>query len=515
MKTTRTIFLILMGLSLNQVLVGQFVTDHNAIFQGDLAQPQKGVLTTDPNFHTPLLRLTDARSSEIHGLAPDYSKRLAWNCDESFLLLRSGWGDAYLFNGGNYQFVKALNGVAGDDVFWHPSDPQKLYYSIDSALYSYNVVTDLVTEVHLFTPYNFANTCGEGNLSNDGRYYALAERYYNYTTGEVTYHDLTVYDIREDKIVSTVNLPQEQLSDFDWVSISPLGNYVVVDYASWETGRYHGMEVYDRNFNFIWQKGLGPGHSDMGLDASGKEVLIIDIYNETDNLTHICKFDLATGDSTSLLTVSPLFDLHESCRSMLRPGWVLVSTFDYVGRLSDSKEDWLPFEDEVFALKMDGSGSVERYAHHHSREYSTYTPNRDSGAVYFAEPRATMSKSGNRILFASNWRLTMNEDFSVDCYLVDLRNMITGYSDVLTDKSKNVIRIYPNPIGDYLNIHYENGPLDGYIGIFDPIGKEVKSFPLNKDQAIFDLTDLQAGIYYFKIFDKNGANPKMGKIVKL
>ncbi len=77
----------------------------------------------DPNFGTLVTRLTDARTDQIHGLFPDYSKRQVWNSDESLLLLRSGWGDTYLFNGQNYQFIKQLEGVGGEDVFWHPANP--------------------------------------------------------------------------------------------------------------------------------------------------------------------------------------------------------------------------------------------------------------------------------------------------------------------------------------------------------------------------------------------------------
>lgn len=260
--------LIILGFSLTQVLLGQFVTNHNAIFQGEIAQPAKGVQITDPNFHTPVVRLTDARTAGIHGLVPDYSKRQAWNSDESVIMLRSGWGDTYLYNGNNYQFIKVLSGVGGEDVFWHPTNPYIIFFNPDSVLYSYDITTDEVARIHSFVPFNYANTSGEGNMSNDGRYYAVAERIYNFSTGEVSYHDLSVYDFQEDRIVSTLLLPQGQISDFDWVSISPLGNYVVVDYADWETGRYHGVEVYDRNLNLKWQKGLGPGHSDLGLDAT-------------------------------------------------------------------------------------------------------------------------------------------------------------------------------------------------------------------------------------------------------
>ena len=74
---------------------------------------------------------------------------------------------------------------------------------------------------------------------------------------------------------------------------------------------------------------------------------------------------------------------------------------------------------------MDGTGTVERYAHHHSKRFSPSTPDPDN-SIYFAEPHATVSKHGTRIMFGSNWRTNISEDTSLDAYLVDLTNMLTG-----------------------------------------------------------------------------------------
>lgn len=460
------------------------------------------------------MRLTDARSAGIHGLFPDYSKRQAWNSDESLLILRSGMGDTYLFNGQTYQFIKILDSVGGEDVFWHPSNPDIVLYNPDSILYSYNVTNDLVTQIHIFETYTWANTRGEGNPSNDGRYYALVGQRYNFETGEVIFHDLIVFDLQENQIVSTMPLPHEQLNDFDWITISPSGNYVVVDYATKETGRYNGVEVYDQNLNFIWQKPLGAGHSDLGLDASGEEVLIMDVYDDDANLTYINKYSLADGTETRLLSVSPFFDLHISCRAQLRPGWVYISTFDFVGRLTDDEAGWLPFEDEVFAIKMDGSGTVQRYTHHHSKRYSPSTPDSDN-SVYFAEPHATVNRSGTRILFGSNWRTRIEEDYSVDAYLVDLSNMITGFGEYESDRMENSFIVYPNPVEDQLIIWSHQGNQVYRIKIFDPVGDLKKEFIVNQGTATLDLSDLPAGIFYFKITDKGGSKLNVGKIVKL
>ncbi|MFA6127296.1 MAG: T9SS type A sorting domain-containing protein [Bacteroidales bacterium] len=512
MKANKRFFLMFLGFLAFQSMVAQLVTHHNAVYQGDLAQPLPGILFTDPNFHTPVVRLTDARTSGIHGLFPDYSKRQAWNSNETLMLLRSGWSDAYLYNGQNYQFIKALEGVAGDDVFWHPSNPELVLFNPDTVLFSYNVITDEVRTVHTFNSYAWANTRGEGNISNDGRYYAVVGRTYDNVTGEVSFRDLIVYDIQEDRVASTMALPAV-LADFDWVSISPLGNYVIVDYADKETGRYHGIEVYDRNFNFIWQKGLGAGHSDLGLDASGEEVLIMDIYDDDSNLNYINKYSLANGTTTQLLSVAQPFDLHISCRAMNRPGWVYISTFDSEYRLTDGLEGWLPFEDEVFALKMDGSGGVERYAHHRSREYSPATPDRET-AVYFAEPHATVDHSGRRVLFGSNWRIHIEEDYSIDAYLIDLTNLITAIPEEKSDLINDKYQLFPNPVSDQLFFSSKVAAPDCRIRLYNSLGMFLVEFIVDQENTNLDIRGLPAGLIYYQIIDKNGISRDSGKIIR-
>jgi hypothetical protein len=206
------------------------------------------------------------------------------------------------------------------------------------------------------------------------------------------------------------------IENFDWVSVSPSGNYIVIDYADQQNAAFHGLEVYDRTFHRLWQKGLGPGHSDLAVDTDGSDVLIMDCYDENLNKTFIKKFRLSDGKETILFDVSPFFDLHISCRNENQKGWCIISTFDYVEKLETSPGDWLPYENEIFALKMDGSYSVQRIAHHHSRRYSPATPDSDR-SVYWAEPHATISRSGKFILWGSNWGEDVSNIENVDVYL--------------------------------------------------------------------------------------------------
>ncbi|MBI2968790.1 MAG: hypothetical protein HYY40_13400 [Bacteroidetes bacterium] len=497
LKFILTSFCIGCALSL---LRAQFITHHNSVPQTGLSLQPVNSPFTDPQFNTAVIRISDARNDGLPGIFPDYSKRQAWNCDESKMMLRTASGEVMIYDGTTYQYIKTLPGnLTGiQDIFWHPTDPLTVFFIADNTINTMNIQTEQITLLRTFSNYFYVTTRAEGNMSNDAHYIALAGYDSNWLLT-----DFFVYDILIDSVVGTINAGTF-VQDFDWISISPLGNYVVVDYANEITGQFNGVEVYDRQFNFIWQKPLGAGHSDLGLDSDGTEVLIMDIYDADSNMTFFKKFHLSDGSETVLLGISPLFDQHESCRNMDRPGWVYISTFDYVGRLTDDSASWLPFEDEVFALKMNGSGTVQRIAHHHSRRYSPLTPNSDS-SVYFSEPHATVNNNGTRILFGSNWRENMEQDTSVDAYIVDISNMLTSdkKSEMMPVKKTSVF-ISINIVGNTI-CEIPSGILSlCKLELYDISGKRVYASGLKHALRTGFPDNLKNRLYLYRIFDTAG-----------
>jgi hypothetical protein len=490
-------------------LLAQLITSHDALFMPELSQPAQGNAVTDPVFGTQIRRLSNAIVSGNLGIAPQYSKRQAWNCNDSLILMLN-CEDGYfsLYDGQTYQFIRGLMDpvVGGEDVFWHPAQKNTIIYT-DSIIYSYNVVTNERTSLHVFTDYTYVNTKGEGNLSYNGRYYAFVGQVYNYGTGETFNKDIVVYDMQEDQVIATMPVSHAAGSgDIDWMSISPLGDYVVIDYSDWENGRHHGVEVYDRNLNFLWQVGLGAGHSDLGIDQLGNEIIIKDVYDGDLNITHFRKYRLSDGAMTNLLDVSPDFDQHISLRNIDRRGWCFISTFDYVGRLTDNEASWLPFEDEIFALKLDGSGDVERICHHHSRRYFA----EDDPGIYWAEPHATVNRLGTKVIWGSNWRHDMGDVQSVDAYLCDFSGLL-GIEENGRQGDKGTgghgdpgLMIYPNPVSDLLTLDFIlDQPGDVHETITDISGKLILSQSLEGKQGdnrvTTDISLLMPGIYLVRI----------------
>jgi len=80
----------------------------------------------------------------------------------------------------------------------------------------------------------------------------------------------------------------------------------------------------------------------------------------------------------------------------------------------------------------------------------------------------------------------------------------------------NKIKIYPNPAKDHLNVDFGNySSMAGYeINIFDIAGKSVYSSTINKANETIDLNKWTGkGIYFIKIFDKQGNRIENRKIV--
>ena len=348
-------------------------------------------------------------------------------------------------------------------------------------------------------------------MSNDSRFYAFVGQTYTNEDG-TKFEGIILFDVNENRVVSQMKLPND-LVDFDWVSVSPKGRFIVVDYATAVAGRYNGVEVYDSNFNFIWQKPLGAGHSDLGTEENGDEVLVMTYYNEETNEMEINKYRLSDGAETKLLTHNWSIYNHISCRNLQRNGWCFVSTYDGEGRLADGQQDWLPFEDEIFALKLDGSGQVQRLAHHRSKRFTPQTPDSDN-SVYFAEPHASVSPSGSRVVFGSNWRQNVSREDALDTYIVDFRDWL-GVNERKDNPA--YIQIMPNPVYDYLKIKLDvNNSEEVKFEIVNSLGISIEHGNYNNsngpNEINISLMDLPAGVYYIK-FTK-GIEYQVQKFIK-
>jgi PKD repeat protein len=201
--------------------------------------------------------------------------------------------------------------------------------------------------------------------------------------------------------------------DVDSVTISPLGDYFVAQFGYCPSGTLGtdahpcGLMVYDRDL--LNGRGLvrSIGHSDLALDADGREVMVYQQL-DTDQLSMV---DLATGQNTDLWPIdfshTPM-GFHLSGRGANLPGWALVSTHDE----DAASHTWM--DDGLFAMELKPNGRVVRLAHTHS------IVNQSGGQDYFAEPQATVNRDFTKALFTTNWGRPGTQQ--VETYLVELES---------------------------------------------------------------------------------------------
>lgn len=347
-----------------------------------LPPPLFGVPARDPVFGTTVTRVTDpGQGASTKFIRHYYAKSDPFNADASLAVMHGSDGSVHLYDAAQWRPVQELKFRIGEpETHWHPSDPGLLYH-LDSlpdrpagrGLYRYDVRRQQDRLLHAFDDHDRVSGLLEGNLDAQGRYLALVGE-------KAGRREAFVYDLREDRI--TARLPVSEAMVADWISVSPSGRFVVM------MGKDRSR-VFDIGLKLLRELPPGSfGHGDLCRLADGEEALVYDgADRQLDHNRNINLAMLASGAERRLLRIGWKSTPHVSCRNLDMPGWALVST-----QGPDPK--YPVFDFEVLWLKLDGSGEVRRLAHHHSR--------RDKGG-YFAEQHAVSDRSGERILFASNW----------------------------------------------------------------------------------------------------------------
>ena len=191
------------------------------------------------------------------------------------------------------------------------------------------------------------------------------------------------------------------------MGVSPLGNYLVVQWARDGVTRCSGLETFDiQSGAFVGRVYNGHQHGDLGVDSDGltEFFMTFELYHPSGNPA-IGMRDLPGEATVSEPTYLQVLDWgigdHISCRG---PSGVCLVT---AGR--DLSNGWNPFEDELFLQYTDGR--ILRLAHH-----------RSSSCGYWVQPRASISSDGRYVVFASDWgrQLDCGDLGRGDPYIIDL-----------------------------------------------------------------------------------------------
>ncbi|MEQ1831865.1 MAG: hypothetical protein ABL977_02335 [Candidatus Eisenbacteria bacterium] len=445
------------------------VTDSFAVF-GIPALPEPGYLEPlhDPVFGTWVLRIGGDPGAPLSPLGARwsdvsrhvYSKQQPWNANHSLLCIRNT-GSAVspvILQGSTYVPVRGpCSNYDRWDYRWHPSlfhaNEQINVNRAGTELLWFDVMNCVKTRswaLPIVADYGIGS--GEGNVSADGRFVAIANQ-----------HQMVVVDMDPKTGVApawpyrrigpvytfaacSLDVSRPELGAIDNVSISPSGKYIDVKYAGLAlAGAASCDTLYDLHRVFEVDSGLvirshrmdasalrcgsfaartegwtfPLKHADLAADPfdGNEDVLIGGRACPGSQLGHVVKVRLRDGKVTSL--TDPRNEApysHGSARNTRRPGWF------YVTCTRDPFYQGSRFWGETVALKIDGSGEVQRFAHYHSTQ-----------STYDAEAQAVPSPDGRRVLFASDWRdhcTTCGKLNSAKAYVVDAREVpLAGLGD--------------------------------------------------------------------------------------
>ena len=359
----------------------------------------------DPVFGTIVRRVSN--TSEHGGFETHiYSQLQAFSSDNRYLLL-DGSNGFVIRRVDDLSLVTGLDTSGWNDPRWHPVQPHVVVH-FDSnedttvELQLTNVGT-LTTSTVLTFPaqYQYIRVNPSfDELSDDGRWLA----------GMLTRDDgvavIFALDIENRALGAQLPIPDLYAGsckpdpvwgevEQDWIRVSPLGRYLVVQWVrDWDpdtpTPRCSGLETFDlQTGEFTGRVSPHHNHGDLGVDSDGMREFFMttELFSPADNNRPA----IAMRELPGSATVSPPIYLqvvdwadedHISCQG---PNGVCLVSW---GRLGDSND--FPFENELFLQYTDGS--VLRLAHH-----------RSSKCGYWVQPRASLSRDGRYVVFSSDW----------------------------------------------------------------------------------------------------------------
>lgn len=367
----------------------------------------------------------------------EYSRRQAFNSDNSRFLTWSNNGGWHLYNASTLAWIKALSGPGGDaEPNWFVNDPTKLYYILQYGLVikTYDIDDDSVATVVNFAgrlPWGdaaYISTGAEGSPSANGRYWAFIA-----TTSSFACRGIFTYDMQLDQIIATVSVSGSCPGD---ATMTPTGDYAIFTFVPENVydGNQGRARAYTRDLTDWTWVGCGGSHSDTALLANGHDAyLTVDwstyggdpaycfsdgYVNFKDIQSGFVSHGYATGRIPVMATYgyggAQAYDagVHISGRALDRPGVALISTYLCVG--SDYQEDGpgcpTAISNRTVLAHLSATPTLDLLARTHGKY----------GSMYFNETQATINRNGTRALFASNYRQNGTAAEVPDSYIVEL-----------------------------------------------------------------------------------------------
>ena len=429
-----------------------------------LPKPAKGQTVTDPDFGLQIIRITDGVNDFNNlAVAPAYPTAMAWNCDETRFILyapgstmqsggQQGWA---MYDGTTYAFIKFLDINPGDveQFYWDHTDPAVLRYidnhSVGSQtladLTALNVETGIKTVTYSFLPnglppgfpttgpvrcgYPFAlgvNAQGQriwglgaGGVPNVSGELGLQVFGFNEATKQFILYDPTV--VPQPQARGSTPFPSVSGKYFIWnaavgLNSTPTTQSAVLDATTGQLVRWVDFDTNE--------------HCDTAMNANGDDLLVGSQFSRnTGGNGNVIACNLDTGVVSNDVGESsgwgyPATGSLSGSTAWKNPSWVVTGMTGDIYGTNDNGPVAAPTTvlDQELMITNLTSGTTWRIAHHRSTGNYSNAPQSN----YWAQPNVTLSTSGTRILFNSDWgdgdpsNPVLDPNAAVDTYVLIL-----------------------------------------------------------------------------------------------
>jgi len=371
------------------------VTHNDRVKVKPVAMPPFMKYYRDPAFGSKVIRMTNAPQGVVY--KPAYSTMQAWNSDESVLMLyRGGENPAHvLFDGHTYEPIRELDIIPVDleEVWWSHNDPDVFFY-VSKYSRDYGDVQMQSLDDDLF---------GFRCQLSKTRYEMFS---YRLSTDEVISQPLSE---KAGWDFWTAPVPGPSGSQF-WLQGKTIENDLTT------LKNRHDMAKHSE-------------HANIGTTHDGHDAVFQTVFDPSPNgcgddiwqgVGHLVVHDMETGECRSVVNEAKGYPYttsgtHISARAIHRPGWVAMSSvgYDQFEWFTNDRKAPALFS-EIYLVNTDPENEeVCRLAQHRSFGKQA---TRGGYKPYFGEPHVTISPSGTRVLFGSDWY----DSGAVNSYIVEL-----------------------------------------------------------------------------------------------
>ena len=347
--------------------------------EASLNRPSAGNSVVDTTFGTTITALPD-------GARNTYSQLQVWSYDNQYMITVSTVSDSYQVR--DAASFALLHEITHSSPRWIPGTHKVI--SVDNQpgrIFAYDVDTGKEEVLMTLPQYQYiTSSISFEELSRDGQWMSL----YIANDGSGSSRLLAI-NLFEKRIAMNRRLqdmcipdPTWGLLEPDWIGVSPNGNYAVVQWVKDDTTLCSGLELYDiETGEFVRRIHTHHAHSDLGLAADGREVLVsFELAHQDNNNYPAIVLYWLDGSPKEYLRMVPWYRLdHVSCQGPAGT-WLVTAGNDEGDPL---------LRGELYIVYQDGS--LRRIAHH-----------RSNSCDYCAQPKATISLDGTRVAFSSDWR---------------------------------------------------------------------------------------------------------------